>query len=610
MLRQLEAAVAERRYGEAQNFLLWLLANMSVHRARQDSVFAAQLNDSEITYVSTRLVAAICQLFADPGYGIEDETFYLFAKVHGHLTGVLGMSGFGTADHVIQNLLEPVNSNKAVNISRQMFNKILVLHNLFSQVKLPYEHYLKSHPRHILWLLLSAISTQFCLSPHENNARDRLLETLADNVEPSAFDESMMGWLCVAWMHCSYATTRARNRIKATLNQILVAWLEQNGIQQDQGIPAEMRQGKPVMLVINEHFHSGHAMYRCLAPIISALRQQFYLVGMTEKSKSDSHARKHFDSHYYLDWSNDNIASVRAVLAQIGKIKPHCVYYPSVGMNLPTILLSNIRLARFQMMSLGHPASTHSEVMDFCLVEHQYLADVTAFSEKIIEAANGALGFAPHLEQPTRAELLQRARKRLAGEVMRIAIPAAAMKINAEFIGVLRGIANNCERSVQFHFFPYLNHFSSALFRKQLQALLPESVVYPPLPYTDYLKAISSCDIHVSPFPFSSTNSLIDSLLLGIPLVVKQETTTEAGVDAAIVRQLGIELLQPQTTTDDYIDFACQLLQDDELRNRIVDNIRQLDIEALFYRSSDVAAERTAARVVDLVMQTEWEGQA
>lgn len=603
VLRQLEAAVAERRLADAQQYLLWLLANLSIHRARNDAVFLPQYADHEIEYLATRIGAAACQLFADPAYGLEDDTFFLFARLQSHLAAVMGVSGFGSADHVLQNLLDPVHGNKATTLTRQAFNKILALHGIHSEVRIPYEQYIPTHSRHLLWLLINAVGAQFCIIERENNARNQLLNVLANRIDPAVFDEFMLGWLCVAWMHCSYATAAGRNQIKANFNQMLTRWMQRLEIPLQLDVIPEKRQGKPVMLIINEQMHSAHAMYRCLAPIIQSLRQHFYLVGMTEKNKSDSTARKLFDSHYYLEWSDDNRASLQAAMALVGKIKPHAVYYPSIGMGLPAILLSNLRLAPFQMMSMGHPASSHAETIDFCLVEQHYVMAPELFSERIIAAVNGALGFVPHMEQPPRSEMLQWAQSPGPGEPVRVAIPAAAMKVNAEFVMTLQQIARRVQHPVEFHFFPYLNPLASALFRRQLRRLLPNSVVHPPTPYQDYLKAIARCQLHLSPFPFSSTNSLIDSLLLGLPLVVKQVRDTEVAVDAVIVQQAAIPGMVAQPDTDAYVDYACRLIDDHGLREGMSSQIRAADIESRFYASHHAAAEQTAAFVGQLVMR-------
>ena len=595
MVQHLEIAVAERRYEDAEQFLLWLVANSTVHRSRQDQVFLPTFSHDEICYLSTRIAGALCQLFADPAYGMTDETFFLFAKCHSSLSAILGVSGFDNADHVIQNLLDPPAQGKAQRITRESFNKILALHGLHSAVKLPYEQYLQSHPKHVLWQYLLAVAAQFCVLPQEHAGRNRILENLTARLDPAAFDEAMLGWLCIAWMHCSYASASNRNAIKATLNRILVNWMEGLGIAQDQQVEPNMRQGKPVLLIINEHFHSRHAMYRCLAPFIEALRPHFYLIGMTEKEKSDSVARKLFDSHYYLEWKGSNRDAINAVLTAVAKIRPHAIYYPSVGMHLPTILLSNLRLAPCQLMSLGHPASSHSPVMDYLVVEEKYINNSDLFSERLLCVDEGAFGFSAHADQPDRSELLEKSRLQLQKSgVLKIAIPAAAMKVNADYIDTLCEISRKAEVPVEFHFFPYMNKLSTALFRKQVARKLPNSIIHPPSDYSAYLDRIAGCQLHLSPYPFNSTNSIIDSLLLGIPPVVHRVADTDICAEAAIVDRLGIEGLTSKHSVADYVTFACDLINDAGRREMLSNRVREADIETFFYASHNEPAQRAA----------------
>src|SRR5690606_32374107 len=124
-----------------------------------------------------------------------------------------------------------------------------------------------------------------------------------------------------------------------------------------------------------------------------------------------------------------------------------------------------------------------------------------------------------------------------------------------------------------------------------------------PTPYQDYLKAIARCQLHLSPFPFSSTNSLIDSLLLGLPLVVKHVRDAEVAVDAVIVQQAAIPGMVAQPDTDSYIDYACRLIDDHDLREEMSSQIRAADIEGRFYGSHHAVAEQTAAFVRQLVMR-------
>lgn len=46
---------------------------------------------------------------------------------------------------------------------------------------------------------------------------------------------------------------------------------------------------------------------------------------------------------------------------------------PSIGMDLTTIFASNTRLAPVQVIALGHPATTHSDFIEYVIVEDDYV---------------------------------------------------------------------------------------------------------------------------------------------------------------------------------------------------------------------------------------------
>lgn len=602
VLRLFETDVTRRRYKQAEECLLWLLSNCSVHSAQPNKVILPTYDDREVTYVATRIASGVCQMFSDPAFGVEDSDFYKFAIGHGSLKALLEVSGFGNADHVIQNLLEPVEAQKTEIVSRQTFNKVLLLHGIHSEIKIPFEQYLQSHPRHILWMVLLSVATLFCVTERENAARDKLISSMMHDLDVTAFEPSMLGWLCIGWMHCSYATIAERNYFKKTLNRMLVHWMKRIGVEQNQVQKKKESRNKPVLLVVNEYFKSGHAMYRCYAPTIKALRTHFHVIGMTEKKDCDENSIKCFDEHHYLEWSEEIGGSLKRAIKAIKDIRPDAIYYPSVGMHISAILLANIRLAPCQFMSMGHPASSHSDVMDYCLVEDQFVADPTQFSEKLFSLEHNASSFVPHINQPPRSEMLEWKEPRQAGEPVRVIITGSSMKINAGFISVLAEIADKTTREVEYHFIPNLNNLSLSLFRKKIAQKLKRFVVHPSMNYPQYLRKVAHCHIHLSPFPFGSTNSLVDSMLLGLPLVVMRVRDSELQIDAGIIDKLNIEALRPAETVEEYIATACRLIDDDDERRRLTALLEEKDIEGTFFGDCADALERSAGGILEMVL--------
>ena len=51
---------------------------------------------------------------------------------------------------------------------------------------------------------------------------------------------------------------------------------------------------------------------------------------------------------------------------------------PSIGMDLTAIFASNTRLAPVQVIALGHPATTHSDFIEYVIVEDDYVGSENA----------------------------------------------------------------------------------------------------------------------------------------------------------------------------------------------------------------------------------------
>lgn len=596
VLRLFEADVTHRRYQQAEECLLWLLQNASIFPLQQNKVFPPNYDEREVAYVATRLAAGLCQMFADPAFGVQDKDYHKWAMLHENMVAVLGVSGFGNADHVIQNLLEPIESQKVEEVTRQAFNKILLLHDSDSDVKIPYEDYLPSHPKHILWMMILAVGKLFCVTEKENTARNKLIEMLIDKIDINAFDQSMLGWISIAWMHCSYATTPARNKVKKTFNRMLVKWMESKGIRQSQMVASKKRNGKPVLLVVNEYFKVSHAMYRCYAPFIEALRKHFYVVGMTAKQHSDEESIHHFDEHHYIEWKDDVVASLRSLVGKIVSIAPSAVYYPSVGMNIASILLCNLRLASRQIVSLGHPASTFSDVIDYCVIRRGCVANADHFSEIVLSIMDEFTPYEKHASLPEKATRLSWRKNVKAGNIVRIAISGSSMKINDSFLLTLKQIEERSTKILEFNFFPNITTLAKYSFKKKTESYFKGYVkVHSPMKYEDYLREISTCHICLSPFPFSSTNSLVDSLVLGVPLVVLRVEEAEVATDAAIVERANIPDLVAANTVTQYIDIACDFINNEKTLQMVSDQLLNSDMDEIFFGKNGVRAEESAS---------------
>lgn len=314
------------------------------------------------------------------------------------------------------------------------------------------------------------------------------------------------------WMLCSYSASPGKHEIKKHLN----AWYKR--VHKAKGLrvkptgsvaqPGNVH-NKPVMAVVAESFSSFHAMYRWYAPIIKRLKEDHYLVLVALRADVDEQAIALFDR--YLEVPAHDELNVQSVLDQC---TPDIAYFTSVGMRSWGISMANLRWAPLQVMSFGHPATTHSTEMDLAFINTRTVGQPGIVAENllVLESEIGSLIEAHRdLQLPPPAQL--------PSDEVHIAIPCNLMKINIGFMTALKEIERLADKPVRFTFFPNQGGISHLTTERQIQRLFPNATVAKRSNYQQYLARLNQHHLALSPFPFGNATSTIDCMVLGLPSI-------------------------------------------------------------------------------------------
>ena len=579
-----EQEVAAKNYEAACVELLDILSKIDTNFGGIEGIeidYPSQLNDElvqdKIKHFCTRVAVAMSELFSDPKLDISEGGAQRFFTLQRWINMIFASSPFVNADHVLQTYnRNPDKTNLSdfhLDNARSSLIKFCIFYLPESNVNVNLDALWNLDPELCASLCFALQSPRFIGTDQAFSKRGTLLQWFPEklatiknlNNVPSAISHDV-------YMHCSYDIAENKHWVKKALNQVIRRHLLEGGWTDRDVTKLGERNGKPVMVVLLEHFHSSHSIYRTHSTSMIAARERFHLIGVGNEAV-DAAGQAVFDEFHLL--KGDNIFSKLNELKDICEKNGAAVFYmPSIGMDLTTIFASNTRLAPVQVIALGHPATTHSDFIEYVIVEDDYVGSEKCFSEQLLRLPKDALPYVPSALAPQHVEY----RLRENPEVVNIGIASTTMKLNPYFLAALKAIRDRANVKVHFHFalgqssgvtHPYVERFIKSY-------LGNDATAHPHAPYDQYLRILHNCDMMVNPFPFGNTNGIIDMVTLGLVGICKTGAEVHEHIDEGLFKRLGLPEWLIANTVDEYVERAIRLAENHQerlaLRRHIIEN--------------------------------------
>ena len=579
-----EQEVAAKNYEAACVELLDILSKIDTNFGGVEGIeidYPSQFNDElvqdKIKHFCTRVAVAMSELFSDPKLDISEGGAQRFFTLQRWINMIFASSPFVNADHVLQTYnRNPDKTNLSdfhLDNARSSLIKFYILYLPESNINVNLDALWNLDPELCASLCFALQSPRFIGTDQAFSKRGTLLQWFPEklatienlNNVPSAISHDV-------YMHCSYDIAENKHWVKKALNQVIRRHLLQGGWTDRDVTKLGERDGKPVMVVLLEHFHSSHSIYRTHSTSMIAARERFHLIGVGNEAV-DVAGQAVFDEFHLLKGDN--------IFGKLNELKEICekngaavLYMPSIGMDLTTIFASNTRLAPVQVIALGHPATTHSDFIEYVIVEDDYVGSEKCFSEQLLRLPKDALPYVPSALAPQHVEY----RLRENPEVVNIGIASTTMKLNPYFLAALKAIRDRANVKVHFHFalgqssgvtHPYVERFIKYYLGNDATAHLHA-------PYDQYLRILHNCDMMVNPFPFGNTNGIIDMVTLGLVGVCKTGAEVHEHIDEGLFKRLGLPEWLIANTVDEYVERAIRLAENHqerlELRRHIIEN--------------------------------------
>ena len=566
-LDQFEWLVHRHRNEEAAQALMGLIRDLNIGNGRIPELgehpLAGRQDPRDVRYV-TRLAAAIGALFADESFQLSPGGFRLFAMAHRWLSAIFGASAFGNADHIIRAFnLNLEDAGKKFEVQEKDLLKFALLYSIDSEVQLDIEALWAKDRVLASALFLGILSSRVVLSEAAHEKREKILEWFPQKLSEMQLSDLPIGFLHDAWMHCTYAVTPRKHDIKEALNKLIRTDLLRNGFADDTRDRSKLSRDKPVVVVILDHFHSRHVIFRWFSRLLAGLRPAFRLVGICIQ-KPDEPAAALFDKHILIELPPDRGLgdALHPMLEAVREEAPDIVFHLGVGMSLQGIFLANLRLAPIQIASIGHPATTKHTQIDYFMVDDLMLNSssetaVADFSERLLLAPPSAFA----LCRPPTPDFERQQRK--GDGVVNIAVVLSLMKLNPPFLRACREVMDRCKVPTRLHVLLGGSYGVTTMYVDNLiRRTIPDAIIYPQLTPEQYYYALGAADMCLEPFPFANATTIIDYASEGVPSVCLVGDPISARQSACVMRRIGLPEWLITQTPKEYIEKAAMLASD------------------------------------------------
>lgn len=562
-----EQAVNNKQYETACIELLRILEKIDDNFGGiQDIEFAmpvqiASLEKDQMIYFCTRMAAAITVLFSDPALEITKNGAQQFFALQRWLAVIFASSPYVNADHILQKYNQNPDKPSADVLlpeEQSVLIKFCILYFPESNLGLDLNAVWKIDPLLCTSLCFALQSPRFIGTEAAFAKRHTILQWFPEQLSRIPNLNDVPGNITHdVYMHCSYDSAANKHAVKKPLNQVVRRHLLECGCTDRDISKIGYRHNKPVMVVLLEYFHSEHSIFRAHALSLQTARERFYVIGVGTEGV-DQAGREIFDEFRLLQ--GDSVVDKLHFLREVCEYNGAAVLYmPSVGMNLLTIAATNLRYAAIQAASLGHPATTYSEFIDYIVAEEDYVGAEGCFSEALLRLPKGAMPYAPITQIPQNMAYQLRDNP----EIVHIGIALTAMQFNPEFIEALKIIREDAKVKIHYHF--VLTQFSGIMLpyiERFLRTYLGDvATLHPYVSRQHYFGVLHQCDMLLNPFPFGNHSGIIDMIMLGLIGICQTGYEPHQYMDAVLFKQLGIPEWLIARTVDQYIERAILLAE-------------------------------------------------
>ena len=284
--------------------------------------------------------------------------------------------------------------------------------------------------------------------------------------------------------------------------------------------------------VFAEYWAKGHSVYRTLKGFVDALRPHFDEITLIHcVKKTEDIDATGFDRVIRLEHDGFRINP-----EPLDDNEWAAVIFADVGMTLPSILVSNLRIAPVQVLLTGHPASTFGGVIDWFVSGALVDTNPDNYSER--------LAVLPHfgaIHEPV--EWAETAKRETRDEIV-INCSAYGQKVHHDFLATINEAFAHATKPVRLQLFcgqAPMRSKGLAAFADAITAAVPNAHVelISHLPYAEYMAKLAQADFGIDSWPFGGSNVISDQIAAGVPVLCMAGDRWFNSIGSAMMTAMG-----------------------------------------------------------------------
>lgn len=508
-------------------------------------------NDAATRAEWARAVSAALGVFVQPDFLVPDEMVGPFVAANPLLANI--MAGVGTTTDPFIRMVEG---------QTQAGFKSAVLCTARNAIGMNLDAMLADNPMLASAWLNKAVQVMYAGNADKQVSASMrwILANVDDRLEPAAELQEL--YFLVSYL----GDLDMEKRVKGAINKAIQRHLDRT---------LTNRPNPRKIAVWAEYWNEGHSVYRTLKGFIEALRPHFDEITLIHCVKPTEELDvAGFDRVIRLEHDGFRINPTPLDGNEWG-----AMVFADVGMTLPSILISNMRIAPVQILLTGHPVSTFGGQMDWFVSGALVDTNESNYSERLAILPHFGAIHEPVAWRPT-------GRRHGRDEIV-VNVSAYGQKVHHEFLEAINEAFGKASKPVRLQLFSGLAPTKAkglGAFADAVAAALPNAHVelIMHLPYEDYMARIEQADFGIDSWPFGGSNVISDQIAAGVPVLCMAGDRWFNSIGPAMMRAVGFTVAENRQAFD---SMLTGLVTKEDLRSGWRDWMIKRSLKPVYDRS-------------------------